>query len=380
MNDVISIRPASTKSEIKQFINFPFELYRDAEYYVGPLRMDIAKALNPKKNAFYEHGLIQPFLAYDASGQIVGRIAGIENGMHLKKYNDGNGFFGFFECVENYSVAKSLLDAAIGWLRERGLTGVRGPTNPSMNDICGLLVDGFESRPAVMMPYNPPYYREYLEQYGFSRAMTMWAYYIHKKYVNVEKLDRGVALVYRRNPSLSIRTLDMSRFDEEAATILDIYNEAWSRNWGHVPMTEAEFKQLTHEMKQVVDPRIVYIIEDNGTPVAFSITLPDINVALQHVKDGRLFPFGLPKLLARAKFGGISEARTLLMGVRLAWQGKGLDALMNHAIIHEGPKAGYFGCEMSWVLDANDKLINSLVNMNSVKDKEYAMYEIQFGS
>ncbi|NNE36238.1 MAG: hypothetical protein HKN13_13445 [Rhodothermales bacterium] len=378
MNEVISIRPAVTKGEIRRFIDFPYQLYRDEEYYVAPLRMDISKALNPKKNAFFEHGQIQPFLALDASGKTLGRIAGIENGMHLKKYNDGNGFFGFFECIEDYSVANALLDAAAKWLQDRGLTGVRGPTNPSMNDICGLLVDGFDRRPSIMMPYNLSYYKDFLERYGFTRAMTMWAYYVHKKYVDVSKLDRGVAIVKRRNPSLSIRTLDMTRFEEEAQTILDIYNEAWSRNWGHVPMTQAEFSQLTHEMKQVVDPRIVYIVEDNGTPVAFSISLPDMNIALKEVPDGKLFPTGLPKLLARAKFGGISEVRTLLMGVRLAWQGKGLDALMNHAIIHEGPRFGYSGCEMSWVLDANSKLINTLVNINSVKDKEYAMYEMRF--
>lgn len=378
MNDGISVRPATSRGDLKQFIGFPFDLYRDEPNYIGPLRMDIAKALNPKKNAFFEHGEIQPFLAFDANNKVIGRIAAIENGMHLKKYEDGNGFFGFFECVENYTVAKALFDAVADWLRGRKLTGMRGPTSPSMNDVSGLLVDGFDRMPSVMMPYNKAYYADYIERYGFKRAMTMWAYYVHKKYVDVTKLDRGVSLVLRRNPSLTVRTLDMSRFDEEAATILDIYNEAWSRNWGHVPMTKAEFDQLTHEMKQIVDPRVVFIVEDNGTPVAFSISLPNINQALKEVPDGRLLPFGLLKLLARAKFGGISEVRTLLMGVRLAWQGKGLDALMNHAIIHDGPKNGYHGCEMSWVLDINDKLINSLININSVKDKEYAMFELRF--
>ena len=378
MSQPVSIRPTTTKSELRRFIDFPYTFYADEPNYVGPLCLDIAKALNSSKNAFFEHGEIQPFLATDTTGRTVGRIAAIVNGMHLKKYNDGNGFFGFFEVIEDYDVARQLLDAATDWLKERGLTGVRGPTNPSMNDICGLLVDGFDRRPSIMMPYNKSYYEAFLERYGFTRAMTMWAYYVHEKYVDVSKLDRGVDLVYRRNPGLKIRTLDMTRFEQEAETVLDIYNEAWSNNWGHVPMTTAEFKQLAHEMKQVVDPRIVYIVEHEGTPVAFSISLPDMNLALKEVRDGKLLPFGLPKLLARAKFGGISEVRTLLMGVRQAWQGKGLDALMNHAIIHDGPRYGYRGCEMSWVLDINDKLINSLINIRSVKDKEYAMFEMRF--
>ena len=378
MADTVTVSPVSSSSDTRAFIDFPYRLHANRQHWVPPLRMDVARAINRKKNAFFEHGDILPFLARDSSGEVVGRIAGIVNGMHQKKYDDGNGFVGFFECIDDYDVASALLDAATDWLKERGLSGARGPTNPSMNDICGMLVDGFDRPPSIMMPYNPAYYPAFLEQYGFERAMTMWAYYVHRKYVDYSKLRRGVELVYRRNPSLTLRTLDMDRFDEDAKVVLDIYNDAWSRNWGHVPMTPAEFKQLAHEMKQIVDARIVFIIEDNGTPVAFSISLPDMNQALIHIRNGRLFPVGLPKLLARAKLGGISEVRTLLMGVRKEWQGKGLDAIMNLATIEEGPKHGYMASEMSWVLDSNPRLLNALVNIGSVKDKEYAMYEMRF--
>ena len=196
-----------------------------------------------------------------------------------------------------------------------------------------------------------------------------------KKYVREDKLRRGVALVRRRYPTLTVRTLDMSRLDEEAATILDLYNEAWGENWGHVPMRPAEFAQLVKEMKQIVDPKIVFIVEDAGVPVAFSLSLPNLNLALRHVTDGRLFPTGALQLLARAKAGAITECRNPLMGVRKAYRGHGLDALMNYATITEGPKAGYAACEMSWVLDVNTPLRNALDHLNSVIDKEYAMVE-----
>ena len=171
-----------------------------------------------------------------------------------------------------------------------------------------------------------------------------------------------------------MRELDMSRFDDEARAILDIYNDAWSENWGHVPMTEAEFDHMAKDMKQVVDPRMVFLLEDEGTPVGFSISLPNLNLALRHVEEGRLFPFGLPKLLAYSSFGGIYEVRMPLMGVRKAYQGRGLDAVLVLATIDRGPQIGYDACEMSWVLDSNGVLKNSLVSMGGVVDKEYAMY------
>ena len=255
------------------------------------------------------------------------------------------------------------------------LRGVRGPANPTMNDVAGLLVDGFDRQPSILMPYNKPYHKDYLERYGFARAMTMWAYYVHKKYVRTDKMARGVELVKRRNPGIRLRALDMKRFDEEADAVLDIYNDAWSRNWGHVPMTKNEFKKLAKDMKQIVDPRMVFLLEDGERPVGFSISLPNLNLALRHVKDGRLLPMGLPKLLAYSSFGGIYEVRMPLMGVRQAYQGRGLDAILVYETIVQGPRIGYDACEMSWVLDVNHVLRNSLDSMGGVVDKEYAMFE-----
>jgi GNAT superfamily N-acetyltransferase len=378
--DAVSIRPVEGRRERKRFVDVPYEFYPDRyPQWVPPLRRDAKSTLDPSSNAFFEHGDMQLFLAEDASGAAVGRVAGIVNGMHLQKYEDATGFFGFFECVDDYAVAEALLDAAADWLREQALEHMRGPANPSLNDTAGLLVDGFDREPSLLMPYNPPYHEDFLERYGFERVMTMWAYYLHKKYVEYERLKRGVDLVKRRTPGLSLRTLDTDRFEEEVRTVREIYNDAWADNWGFVPMTEAELQQFVNELKQIVDPEIVFFVEHEGVPVGFSVALPDVNQALRHVPDGRLFPLGLPKLLLNLYYG-IYECRMPLMGIRKEYQGKGLDTMLVLATIENGPAHGYDACEMSWVLDTNERLKNHVTSLGAVVDKEYAMFEAPISS
>jgi GNAT superfamily N-acetyltransferase len=371
----VTIRPVDGRGDRRRFIDVPYDFYPDRyPKWVPPLRRDVKATLDPSENAFFEHGDMQLFLAEDASGAAVGRIAGIVNGMHLRTYEDATGFFGFFECVEDYTVAEALLDAASDWLREQNLKRMRGPANPSLNDTAGLLVDGFDREPSILMPYNPPYHEDFLTRYGFERSMTMWAYYVHKKYCQFDRLKRGVDLVKKRTPGLSVRRVDLDRFEDEARTIREIYNEAWAENWGFVPVTEAEFLQLAEEMEQIVEPDLVYFVEHEGRPVGFSIALPNVNQALRHVSDGRLFPFGLPKLYLYLTYG-VYECRMPLMGIRPEYQGKGLDSLLVLATIENGPPAGFDACEMSWVLDTNSRLKNHVESIGGVKDKEYAMFE-----
>ncbi len=380
----VSVRTATSGKDRSRFLDFPYRHYAGHPFWVAPLRVDQAKALDERKNPFFEHGEIGLFLAEDSEGEVVGRVAAIVNGMHLRKYDDATGFFGFFECVEDYGVAEALLDAAVGWLRARGMRAVRGPTNPSMNDTAGLLVDGFDREPAVLMPYNPPYYVDFLRRYGFETAMTMWAYYVHEAYVRKDKLRRGAELVLRRNPGLRLRMIDMSRYLDDALVAMRIYNEAWSQNWGHVPMTEREFEHLAADLKQIVEPDLVYFLELEGPgavpePVAFVASIPNMNQVLKHVPSGRLFPLGLPSLLARAKLGAIYEIRMPFMGVLPAYHGRGFDAVLIDATIRRGIEKGYDACEMSWVLDVNTPLVNSLDKMGAVRDKEYAMMELALG-
>lgn len=374
-----TVRPVQSRRDRARFLDFPYAHYAGHPFWVAPLRMDQAKALDPKKNPFFEHGAAELFLA-ERGGEVVGRIAAIENGEHLKKYADGNGFFGFFETVEDYAVAEALLDAAAAWLRARGLTGVRGPTNPSMNDTSGLLVEGFDREPSILMPYNPPYYVDFLERYGFERAMTMWAYYVHEAYVNKEKLRRGAELVFRRYPGLSVRQIRMDRYMEDAKIAMRIYNAAWANNWGHVGMTEHEFEHLAKDLKQIVEPELVYFLELDGEPVAFSVTVPNLNQALKRVPNGRLFPLGLPKLLTYAKLGAVYEVRMPLMGVLPEHHGKGFDAPLIDQTIRTGIQRGYDACEMSWVLEVNRPLVNALDKLGAVKDKTYAMMEKALGA
>lgn len=369
------IRPVQSRRDLKRFIQFPYDFYRGNQSWVPPLRIDQLETLNPRKNPFFEHGRMQLFLALDANGRVVGRIAGIINGMHLKTHADDAGFFGFFESQEDYEIAEALFDAVASWLREEGMRTIRGPVNPSLNDTSGLLVAGFDRVPSILMAYNPPYYEDYLHRWGFCRVMTLWAYYIHRKHVKIERLRRGAAIVRRRNPGLSLRTLDMSRFHEEVATVRDIFNDAWSDNWGFVPATDQEFSHLANAMKQIVDPKMCFFVEIGGNPVGFTVTLPDINPALQRLSDGRLFPFGLAKLLILTKFAKVRELRMPLMGVRKAYHGRALDVLPVLETIEKCLGYGYLACETSWVLDDNHVMKNFLESINAVVDKEYAILE-----
>ncbi len=369
------VQPVKSRRDLKRFVQFPYDFYQDNSFWVPPLRVDQFNILNPRKHPFYDHGEIQPFLAYDSSGKVVGRIAAILNGMHQKTHADDAGFFGFFESEDQFETSEALLDAAASWLRERGMRSIRGPVNPSLNDPSGLLVDGFERVPAIMMTYNPAYYEEYLQRWGFSRVMTLWAYFLHRRHIEYERLHRGAQIVRRRNPGISLRTLDLSKFDEEVRTVREIYNEAWSRNWGFVPVTDREFAHIAKAMKQIVDPRICFFLEMDGHPVGFVITLPDINPALQHLSNGRLFPFGLVKLWLLTKFAGIRDMRMLLMGVLPEYQGRALDVLPVLELAEKSNNYGYQACEMGWVLDENHILRNLLNSINAIADKEYAILE-----
>jgi len=374
------VRPVKSKKDLRQFVQLPYDLYQGNPFWVPPLRVDQFEVLNPRKHPFYDHGRTRLFLAFDQSGAVVGRIAAIINGMHLKTHSDDAGFFGFFESINQYEVAKSLLDAATQWLRHEGMQLVRGPVNPSINDPSGLLVDGFDRTPSIMMTYNPPYYKDFLTRWGFTRAMTLWAYYVHRKHVRIDRLRRGASIVRRRNPDLSIRCIDLSRFDQEAEMIRDIFNDAWSDNWGYVPFTQREFEHLAKGLKQIVDTRICFVLQHKGEDIGFSISLPDINPALKRLPDGRLLPFGLAKLLILTKFARMPEVRIPLMGIRKAYQGRAFDVLAVLETIDKTHTCGYLGGELSWVLDDNYLLKNHLDSINAVIDKEYAILEAPLNS
>ena len=374
----VSVRPVRSAADRRRFLDLPYRHYAGAAHFVPPLRLDQKNVLDPTKNPFFEHGALELFLA-ERAGEVVGRVAAIENGQHLAKYADGTGFFGFFEAPDDYAVTETLLDAAAGWLRTRGLVSARGPVNPTMNDVAGLLVGGFDRPPAVLLPYNWPYYEGHLERWGFRRAMTMWAFYVHEAYINAERMARGAEVVRRRTPGVAVRSLNPKRFEEEIATAMRIYNRAWAENWGHVPYTEPEAIHLAKELKPILEEDLFLFAEIDGEPVAFAASLPNLNRALKKLPDGRLFPTGLAKILATVKAGAIYEIRMALMGVLPEHRHLGLDALLIHQTIVNGRRDGYEAAELSWVLDANRPLVNALEKLGCVRDKEYAMFEADLG-
>lgn len=371
----VSVFRVNSSSARRAFISYVYRLYQSDQFWIPPLRLDVARVLNPKKNAFFEHGQIELFLAKDKSGLIVGRIAAIVNGMHLNKYDDGVGFFGFFECEDDSNVAQLLFETASDWLRKQGLRAMRGPVNPSLNDTAGLLVDGFERQPAILMPYHKPYYERLLLEVGFERVMTMWSYYANARLINEERLNRGAKIVLGRNPNFTIRIIDMDDWENEVRIMLDIFNDAWSENWGHVPMTKREIQQLSDEMRMIVIPELINFVEDDGEPIGFSASLPDLNYIFSTIRNGRLFPTGGLKLLLGMKLKLVRETRMPLMGVKKSHHGKGVDSLIVADMLKRHRSIGMQGCEMSWVLDSNNRMKNFLTSMGAVQENEYALYE-----
>ena len=372
---MVRIVEVTSGRDLRRFIDLPYSLYRGHPYWVPQLRKEIRHTLSRKHNAFFEHSDMALFLALNDAGKVVGRIAGILNAMHLKTHKDGVGFFGFFECEERYETAEALLEAVASWARAQGLSALRGPTNPTLNDSSSLLMAGFDRMPAILMPYNFAYYKDYLMRWGFREAMKIWAFYLHYKHAKYSRMIRGAEIVKRRNPGLKLRTLDMSRYYEDVEIMRQIWNDGWKHNWGFVPITENEFRQMAKEFKSVVDPRICYILEHHDEPVAFSVSLPNINPALKKLPDGRLFPFGLAKILLHEKFGGFNEIRMPLMGAKQKVHGRAFDVLPVLETMVKSPSYGYEACENSWILDSNTILKNLISALGGAVDREYAILE-----
>src|SRR4030095_6365286 len=281
-----------------KFIRLPWDIYKGDKYWVPPLIFDVRKNLDPKKNPFFKHSEVDLFLA-ERDGNVVGRIAAIKNDNHNNFHKDKAGFFGFFETINDQEVSDLLLDKACQWCKEKGFDEVLGPVNPSTNDECGLLVDGFDSSPVFLMTYNPPHYQQKIEDFGFEKANDLYAYRIPSEVINdrkvMDKLERMAKLIKQRSDVVT-RKIDMKNLKVEVRKIEEIYNSAWESNWGFVPLTTEEFDYMADSLKMVVDPDLVIFAEVKGKPAGFSLSLPDFNQVLKKM-NGRLLPFGFIKLL-----------------------------------------------------------------------------------
>jgi GNAT superfamily N-acetyltransferase len=352
---------------LTRFIKLPFRLHADSPRWVPPLVFERRAFLDRTKNPFFEHAEAEYFLAR-RDGSVVGRIAAIHNRLHNEFQRDAVGFFGFFES-EDERAAAALFDAAGGWLRSRGLEVMRGPASFSTNDECGLLVDGFDAPPTVMMPHNPRRYVGFVEGAGFAKAKDLLVYRTAIRPLP-DRLIASEGLARRLR--VTTRPLDMSRFATEVELVKRLYNAAWERNWGFVPMTDREIEHLARQLKPVVVPELIVFAERDGEPIGFGATLPDLNVALKRNPSGRLFP-GILKVLWAAR--RISRLRILLLGTLPAWHGKGVDALLYRRLWEAGYGQGYRWAEAGWVLEDNQPMRNGLARLGFEPYKRYRLYD-----
>ncbi len=345
-------------------------------HWVPPLRMDVRKLLDRAKNPFFEHGEAEYFLA-ERDGRVVGRIAAITNRLHNEIHHDQVGFFGFFDSIYDHAVADALFTEAAAWLRAKGYDVMRGPASFSTNDECGLLVDGYDMPPTLMMPHNPPYYERLIDAAGFTKAKDLKVYrggYLAEYLPVPERLARGTELLQRRL-GVTIRGMDMANFAAEVESIKRLYNRCWEKNWGFIPMTDHEIDHLAVQFKPVVIPDMVPIAEKDGVPIGFGLVLPDLNQVFQRHRSGRLTPALLADLLLSLKLKRVRRARILLLGVVPELRGKGVDAMLYHWIwTHAAGHKIYWG-EAGWILEDNKAMNAGLEKMEFTVYKTYRLYD-----
>lgn len=368
----VGVREVAGRADLERFLKFPWKIYEDDPLWVPPLLSDVRAALNPAKHPFHEHADVALFLARRGS-TVVGRIAAVVNRAHNEFHGDTLGFFGLFESTDDQGVADALLTTAEDWLRARGMTAAQGPMNLSTNEeVCspGVLIDGFHRPPALMMAHTPAYYAQLITRAGYAKAKDLLAYWFESE-VTPPRLQRAYDRLLR-DGRVKLRSLDVRRFDAEVETVRDIYNSAWERNWGFVPMTGAEITHMAKQLKPVVEPKLCAFAEVDGEPVGFVLGLPDFNVALKHV-NGRLFPFGVAKLLWYKR--RIAHCRTITLGLKPGFRGRGLDALLIAHLFMEARKVGIWKGECSWILEDNLDMRHGLERSGAFVDKTYRLYE-----
>lgn len=326
--------------------------------------------IDPSKHPFHQHATVELFLARKGE-DVVGRIAAIRNELQLEVHHDRVGFFGLFECIRDAAVARALLDAARVWLTSRGLDTMRGPASFSLNEEAGLLVDGFDGPPVVMMTYNPAWYAELLESYGLRKSKDLLAYWWPDAHPT-ERLMR-VADKLRERYHVTLRTLDMKNFWNDVALVRRVYNEAWEDNWGHIPMTEAELNYMAKQLKPVAEPSLVIFAEVNGELAGLGLALPDLNVALKHM-NGSLFPFGWAKALWYSR--KIKTARAVTLGVIKRYRRSGVSELIVHELILNAVRKGIVNAEFSWILEDNMMMRTPLEKMGATVYRTYRMYDM----
>ena len=368
----IRIEPVEDRAGLRAFVRFPESLYRGDPRWVAPLRRDEEEKLS-LGNLFFDHAEARLFLAR-RDGAVVGRLAAIVDRWHLERWKDGTGLFGFFESVNDEAVAQAMFEAVRGWLRAKGLTGMRGPFNPSTNDTCGVLVDGLHLPPRILMPYNPPYYPALLEGVGLHPGKDLLTYEVDTPAELIPAIGRVAEAA--RNRGVRVRPLDIRRLPAEVELFGQVYNGSWSENWGFVPISERELAWTATQLKQVLVPDMALFAEVEGRPVGFFLCLPDLNPALRHL-HGRITPWGLVRfLLARRR---VDMVRLILLGVLPAYRRRGIEALLLARGWEAVHRRGYRGAEVGWILEENAVTRQATDRWNARLVKKYRLYEGSLG-
>jgi len=367
----LNVWEVRNEKDLMAFVRFPWKIYQGDRYWVPPLIKDQFLKFSPN-HPFRSHSEMILFMA-DKGGQTVGRIAGIIDHHYIKFQQENVGFFGFFESIPDPDVAEMLLSKVGGWLKEHRMEKMAGPMNPSTNDECGLLVEGFDTSPCLMMPYNPRYYPSLLEGFGLKKAMDLYAYWLEESFFLGDRLFRITERSIKRDPQLWIRPINLRHFDEELKIVKEIYNHAWSRNWGFVPLTDEEMNDLAKNLKPLVVPDLVLFAYWGDEPIGFSVSLPDYNEVLKHL-NGKVGLLGIFKFFYYSK--KIKTLRVMLLGIKQAFRKKGVEGLLYLETSKRGFKKGYPQAECSWILENNPLMQHGIEAMGGKRYKTYRIYEI----
>ena len=355
------------------FLRLPWSLYADDPAWVPPLLVEQRRQLSPR-HPYFEHARTRLWVAW--RGPVaVGRISAQIDRLHLERYRDNTGFFGMLEAEDDADTFGALLGAAEAWLAEHGIRRVRGPFSLSINQECGLLVDGFNVPPAVMMPHGRPYYAARLEEHEYSAAKDLLAYTLAG---DVKLPDLAPALLARAGSGIAVRSLRRSRFDEDIDVLRDIFEDAWVANWGFVPFTEREFAHLAGTLRRLVPEEFIGIADVEGAPAGMIVLLPDVNQVIRDL-DGRLLPLGWLKLLWRLRTGRVRRGRVVLMGVRARYQrsplGLALALALIDAVRGAALRRGMTEVELSWILEDNAGMLRLVRTLGATLHKRYRIYD-----
>ena len=371
---MLDIRQAPMGGDSKDFLDVVSYIYKGDANYIRPLDQELKDRLNPKKNPFFEHGEGVFFTAH-RNGKCVGRISAQIHREHLDRYKDATGFFGFMDTIEDEDVARALLERAEAWLRAKGMKEIRGPLSLNMNEELGCLVEGFDTPPYVMMPHHLQYQGALIEKAGYTKLKDFfaWSYLVGELNTRTKRAYED----FKKMPEVTTRTVSLKNLDRDVELLVDIFNDAWSDNWGFVPFTRNEVKKMASDFKLLLMPEITCIVAIDGEPAGVAVAIPNLNEMIRDV-DGKLFPFGLPKLLYRLKVKGPRSARLVLLGIRKKWRHVRKYAAMSaymYAEMNEGGKRLGIKCgELGWTLEDNGAMNAGIKMMGGKQYKRYRVY------